>query len=148
MKYDVIFRKKDGEEVLASKTIRKLLAEGRKLTSQGYTITSNTDFLEALNMVRDQKRVQKNEAGEPVKVGENSRYLDEDVYKGALASYRAGHGFSIEVRDPQGALVGGILGERYGNIVKLETTYYSLRIGQMGLSNPISIWPRLPYSQS
>jgi Leu/Phe-tRNA-protein transferase len=107
-----------------STTIKKIMQDARKFLSRGYTITFNTNYEEALNMVRDQARVEKDESGRAVKVPENSRYREPAVYGKALEGYRSGHGFSVEVRDPQGKLVGGILGERHGNIVALETTFY------------------------
>lgn len=109
-----------------SSTIKNILREARRLVGQGYTVTFNSNFIEALNMVRDQARVEKDADGRPKKVSNNSRYkIDPAVYTQALEAYREGKGFSVEVRDPAGKLMGGILGERHGNLVKLETTFYA-----------------------
>ncbi len=107
-----------------SDTIKKILKEARKVSKAGYTFTFNTDFVEALNMVRDQARVEKTPEGKLIKVPNNSRYREPQVYNKALEGYRSGHGFSVEVRNEKGELMGGVLGERHGNIVALETTFY------------------------
>lgn len=108
-----------------SSTIKNVLREARRLISQGYSVTFNTNFIEALNMVRDQARVQKDQSGRLYKMPNNSRYkVDPAVYTQALEAYREGKGFSVEVRDPAGRLMAGTLGERHGNLVKLETIFY------------------------
>jgi Leu/Phe-tRNA-protein transferase len=108
-----------------SKTIQKILKEGRSLVSNGYTVNFNQDFLESLNAARDQIRLEKGADGVLRKLEPNSRYRDPDVYKMALEGHHAGHNFSVEVRDPNGKLVGGVLGERNGNIVALDTVFYT-----------------------
>jgi len=117
LNYDAIFNSGSG-------TIKKVLKEARALSAKGYTFTFNQNFEEALNAARDQIRLETNESGVKVKVPANSRYREPEVYNKALEAYRAGHALSVEVRDPEGRLIAGILGERHGNIIALETIFY------------------------
>lgn len=107
-----------------SDTIKKILKSARKFSDAGYTFTFNTNYQEALDAARDQARVGKTADGKLIKVPDNSRYLKQEEYTMALEGYRSGHGFSVEVRNENGKLMGGILGTRRGNIVALETTFY------------------------
>ncbi|NJM10362.1 MAG: hypothetical protein HC883_05775, partial [Bdellovibrionaceae bacterium] len=107
-----------------SKTISKVLREARRLRAKGWTFTFNQNFEEALNAARDQIRVEKDEDGVLRKVPANSRYRMPEVYNKALEGYHAGHSFSVEVRDQEGKLVAGALGERHGNIIALGTVFY------------------------
>lgn len=109
-----------------STTNQKSLRNARSLAAKGYTFTFNQNFKEALDMARDQVRLEKDANGVQRKVAPNSRYLiHPEVYNKTLAAYHAGHAFSAEVRDPNGRLIAGILGERHGNIVALETVFYA-----------------------
>ncbi len=108
-----------------SKTIRDLESKARNKARKGYTFTFNENFTEALNAARDQLRVVKNPViGKPEKSPANSRYLiDPDTYNLALEGYKTGHFFSVETRK-NGQLVGGIIGSRQGNLIKLDTIFY------------------------
>lgn len=108
-----------------STTIKKILNEAKTLARKGYTFTFNQNFQEALNAARDQIRLGKDENGNLVKLASNSRYREPSVYNKALEGYQTGHSFSVEVRDPDGNLVAGTLGERHGNIVAFETVFYT-----------------------
>jgi len=106
-----------------SGTIKNALRYARKLTKEGYTVTFNQNFQEALDAARDQIRFEKNFEGVEGQV-QNSRYRESETYLKALEGYRSGHSFSVEVRNAEGKLISGVLGERHGNIIALETIFY------------------------
>lgn len=117
-----------------SDTIKKVLRRARRQANEGYRYTYNENFQEALNMARDQVRIVENpETGKLETVTGGSRYMDAEIYKKALDGFHAGHVFSVEVRDPSGRLVAGILGERAsGNLFKFDTIFYEVDVSPDG----------------
>ncbi len=107
-----------------SDTIKKLLEEGKKYSSRGYTFTFNQNFQESLDLARHQVRRVKDPATGIVTFEKNSRYLDDDEYNATLESYKNGNAFSIEFRDPSGKLLAGVLGDKHGNLIAMETIFY------------------------
>lgn len=117
LSYDDVFHSGSG-------TIKKTLKNARKHSKEGYTYTFNTNFEEALKMAATQERISEDPVTKIVTIEKNSRYLSEEAQAAAMHNYLAGTAFSIEVRDPSGKLVAGILGERHGNIYAFETIFY------------------------
>lgn len=117
LKYEDVFNS-------GSATIKKVQKNARKHTKEGYTYTFNTNFEEALNMAANQERLSEDPVTKVVTIEKNSRYLSKAAQEAAMHNYRQGTAFSIEVRDPSGKLIAGILGERHGNVYAFETIFY------------------------
>ena len=104
------------EDTAESKTYKKLRKQARSLIESGFKITFNRDFGQALDKVANQAR-RGQEAG-------SSRFTDEEIYNEMLANYASGQAFSVEVWDSAGRLVGGVIGNRSGNLYSPDSVFY------------------------
>lgn len=109
----------DYSRTLDSSTYRSMRNLARRWIADGGKITFNQDFKGSLDAVANQRRLV---AGKWV---QNSRYLlDRKLYAATLEGFKEGGGFSVEVWDKTGRLVGGIIGEREGLIFSPDSTFY------------------------
>lgn len=104
------------EKSLSGSTYKNLRNQARKLQTEGHRFVFNEDFIASLNMTRDQDR----RGSSP----EESRYKIPAVYNKSLEFYKEGKAFSVEIRDKNNKLKGGLLCFRYGNLVTIDTVFY------------------------
>ena len=124
--FDATFAR-DNNGKLVSKTIREAMKQAYKLVKSGYRITFNENFRESLDAARDQVHEFKKDAAGVRKGKANSRYEDKTIYNVELEKFEQGRAFSVEVRDPDGKLLAGVLGTRQsGEIVSMDTIFYKL----------------------
>ncbi|HMN68544.1 MAG TPA: hypothetical protein PKC28_08390, partial [Bdellovibrionales bacterium] len=98
-----------------------------QLLNKGYTIRFNHDFVAALNYLRDkQVRTYREAPGADRKAmgAALNRYKDPVQYDMMLGRYQAGEGYSVEIYDPNGELVGGEIGTVEGNIYVGDSVFY------------------------
>ncbi len=108
-----------------SNTIKNVIKTARGLENKGYTISFNQNFKESLDKARDQVRLEKLEGGGLKAVPDGSRYTKVPEYQMAMDGYAKGHNVSVEVRDPSGRLLAGIIGQHHGNIWAFDTIFYN-----------------------
>jgi Leu/Phe-tRNA-protein transferase len=117
--YDHVFAR-DKKGTIISRDVRRLIRRAQNLIKEGGRITFNENFLEALNMARDQYRL-----GNDGKKVQNSRLIDDpELYAGMLEMNKLGNAFSTEVREASGKLIAGVISTRAGNIFKGDTIFY------------------------
>ncbi|MGE4131085.1 MAG: hypothetical protein AB7F86_05570 [Bdellovibrionales bacterium] len=113
-----------------AKALNKL---AERLLSQGWTIKFNHNPEAALEYLRTQKRTYsvevKNADGSVRKERRyhedtSNRYSRDEVYNTALGRIRAGNGYSIEVYNEVGVLVGGEIGFRHENHFYGDSVFY------------------------
>lgn len=116
-------------------TAKKLKKLAQKLAARGFTMRFNHDYKAALDMLATQVRSyrdhdpesssdSKAEAERKTHGIEANRYHDENLYKEALARLTAGQGYSAELYNESGKLVGGEIGFRTGNHVYGDSIFY------------------------
>lgn len=107
-----------------SSTYAKMRKLAQKLINQGFKVTFNRDFKQALDKTAQQPRRVVTPSGEKVWV-KNSRYLDDaDLYNSTLESFAMGRVFSVEIWNEKGEMVGGLIGNREGSIFSPDSVFY------------------------
>lgn len=109
------------EETFKGSTYKKLRNQARNYEKAGDKFVFNSNFQEALETARDQER-----RGQSV---EQSRYRIPAVFKKSMDFYKEGIAFSVEHRDKDNNLLGGLICFRYGNLITIDTVFYKNDIG-------------------
>lgn len=109
---------------IESSTYARMRKLAQKLINQGFKVTFNKDFKQALDKTTHQARRVVTPSGEKVWV-KNSRYLDDvDLYNSTLESFAQGRVFSVEIWNEKGEMVGGLIGNREGSIFSPDSVFY------------------------
>jgi hypothetical protein len=120
--YNDLFKLND-KGVIADKDIRAALRKLIKFVQDGGRIVYNENFVEALEMAKNQLR--KDSDGKMVR---QSRYMtDPSTMKSAMDSHHQGRAYSVEARDRNGRLLAGNISFRNGNLIKGDTVFYLTR---------------------
>jgi Leu/Phe-tRNA-protein transferase len=99
-----------------STSYKNVNARARHLSKTGFKVTFNNDFIQSLNMVRDQDRKGQNQG--------SSRFTDPEVYQAMVDEYKNGQAFSVEVWDDKGRLIAGLIGSNMGNLYSPDSVFY------------------------
>lgn len=107
----------------SAKRLKKLAL---KLVERGFTIRFNYDYKACLDFLTRQVRSYRESKGSARKTHDvqRNRYSKAEVYDTALARLMNGEGYSAEVYNEKGELVGGEIGFRDGNAFAGDSVFY------------------------
>jgi Leu/Phe-tRNA-protein transferase len=113
------------DDVMASSTYKRIRQFMRSRVQQGYTIRFNTNFVGALERVRDQVR-----RGQ---MPDSSRYRNPALFQEAVTRFQTGTSFSVEVWDPkQERMAGGLVGYRRHGVYSPNSVFYDVERAEDG----------------
>lgn len=108
------------EDTVNSSTYKNLRYLMRRLYRQGWRITFNKDFVQSLNQVRDQLRLNNG------KWQANSRFRNHELYQTTIEKFKKGSAISVEFWDPEGRLAGSVIGEVHGSLYSADSVSYNM----------------------
>jgi Leu/Phe-tRNA-protein transferase len=115
------------KESAEAKRLEKLMF---RLLDRGYKFRFNHDYIAAIEALKNQRRSFRDHLSESkerkeLQSHENRYSENRDEWKTSLAKLQAGKGYSVEVYNEAGTLVGGEIGWRVGNHFYGDSPFYS-----------------------
>jgi Leu/Phe-tRNA-protein transferase len=113
------------DDVMASGTYKRIRQFMRARAQQGYTVRFNTNFVGALERVRDQVR-----RGQ---MPDSSRFRNPVLFQEAVTRFQNGTAFSVEVWNPkQERMAGGLVGYRREGVYSPNSVFYDVERSEDG----------------